>query len=132
MNPFEFALTIIVIVFGYKLVTTLIEHREKRQAGSAELEAVQRMQKELAALDDRIQVLERIVTDGRYNLDQEIKDLDCNGFIVTVTMDAFSVSAPASRSTSVSILRSRELSPRSAFCSSPSRPLSPTFCWRCC
>jgi hypothetical protein len=78
LNPYEFLLGALLLVLGFLYVT----NRDKNKSGPAEREVagersaeVEELQKEIAALDERIQVLERIVTDRRYDLDEEIKNL---------------------------------------------------------
>lgn len=78
MNPFEFILIAVALVLGYLYLTKLEKNKAKKagrkDAGlqSAEVES---LRQEIATLDERIQVLERIVTDSRYDLDKEINDL---------------------------------------------------------
>jgi hypothetical protein len=49
--------------------------RERRRQAQAEQAEVQKTQEQLAALEERIRVLERIVTDDRYELRQRFRDL---------------------------------------------------------
>lgn len=73
MHPFEFALAIVALVLIFRLIKLLVvqgkrqPHREER----LDAELVQR----LAELEERVKVLERIVTDERYDLKQQFKDL---------------------------------------------------------
>ena len=75
MNPFEFIISALVLVLGYKLVMAFTGRKEERRAAGVQSTDIRKLEEEIAVLDDRIQVLERIVTDGRYDLDQKIKDL---------------------------------------------------------
>jgi hypothetical protein len=72
MNPFEFVLTILILVFGYKLLIQLMARKTQRRGDEvANGELLQR----LAQVEERVQVLERIVTDERFDLKQQFKDL---------------------------------------------------------
>ena len=75
MHPFEFAIAIVAIVFGYKLVATFM--RQKHVSRSSEAETVNvELRQRLEQLEERVRVLERIVTDERYDLKQQFKDLE--------------------------------------------------------
>ena len=73
MHPFEFAVALVSLILIYKLIRTLIIHNKPAQrrddAVSTELLA------RLAQVEERVKVLERIVTDERYDLKQQFKDL---------------------------------------------------------
>lgn len=73
MNPFEFVITIILIPFVYKLVSAWIRSRaqQRRTDESVNSDLLQR----LGQLEERVRVLERIVTDERFDLKQQFKDL---------------------------------------------------------
>ncbi|HEX6999436.1 MAG TPA: hypothetical protein VF322_14950 [Gammaproteobacteria bacterium] len=71
MNPFEFVLTIIILSFAFKLLDSWIKHRRDSRAAEAESE----MSKRIDAIEDRVKVLERIVTDERFDLRREFKNL---------------------------------------------------------
>jgi hypothetical protein len=73
MNPFEFVIVIIALSFGYKLLAAWMRSREQSRSSdeSANAGLVQRLQQ----LEERVQVLERIVTDERFELKQQFKDL---------------------------------------------------------
>ena len=73
MNPFEFVITVIALGFGYKLIAAWMRSREQSRSSdeSANAGLVQR----LGQLEERVQVLERIVTDDRFELKQQFKDL---------------------------------------------------------
>jgi hypothetical protein len=75
MNPFEFVIAILVIIFGYKLIAggRLRRHRMfDEQADTAAVEA----KKRLDELEERVRVLERIVTDERYDLKRQFRELE--------------------------------------------------------
>ena len=75
MHPFEFALSIIALILIFKLVRLAISSRQahapraRRSPSSAEL------LERLNEVEERVRVLERIVTDERYDLKQQFKDL---------------------------------------------------------
>jgi len=73
MNPFEFALAIIALAFLYKLVKTLVlqKNTSGRRDDAANAELVERLHQ----VEERVRVLERIVTDERFDLKQQFKDL---------------------------------------------------------
>jgi hypothetical protein len=72
MNAFEFVLGILIIVFAYKVIETYIKSRSQqtKEAETTDLDAG------LQALEERVRVLERIVTDERYDLKRKFKDLE--------------------------------------------------------
>ena len=73
MHPFEFAVAMVALVLIYKLIRTLIIHNKRapRRDDPVNMELVER----LAQVEERVRVLERIVTDERYDLKQQFKDL---------------------------------------------------------
>jgi cell division protein FtsB len=72
MTVFEFVIAIIFIVFAYKVVTLRVHRRHVRN-DDAERAA---WQQQLEQLEERVKVLERIVTDDRYDLKRQIDELD--------------------------------------------------------
>jgi hypothetical protein len=73
MHPFEFALAMVALVLIFKLVRLAIVHgkRTPRRDDPVHAELVDRLRQ----VEERVQVLERIVTDDRYDLKQQFKDL---------------------------------------------------------
>lgn len=73
MNPFELALGIVLIVFIFRL----LDNHFKRNAEAKQSEAPdgEDMLARVDAMEERIRVLEKIVTDDRYDLKREFKDL---------------------------------------------------------
>ena len=73
MHPFEFALGLITLVLIFKLVRLAIVHgkRTPRQDESVDAQLLERLNQ----VEERVRVLERIVTDERYDLKQQFKDL---------------------------------------------------------
>jgi hypothetical protein len=73
MHVFEFVLAIVAIVLIFKLIRTVIVHKSMapRRDDSANAELLERLNQ----VEERVRVLERIVTDERYELKQQFKDL---------------------------------------------------------
>jgi SMC interacting uncharacterized protein involved in chromosome segregation len=63
-----------MMVFAIPLLAIWTHHVRKVKKMNAERDPV--IEKELEKLRSRIEVLERIVTDGKYDLDRRIRDLD--------------------------------------------------------
>jgi len=74
MNPFEFVITIIALFYGYKLISSWMRSREQSRSSSDESANAGLVQR-LEQLEERVRVLERIVTDDRFELKQQFKDL---------------------------------------------------------
>lgn len=72
MNPFEFAFALVALVFIFKLVKTMLS--QKRLA-PREAPVTPELLERLRQVEERVRVLERIVTDERYDLKQQFKDL---------------------------------------------------------
>ena len=75
MSSFEFVLGLLGILFGYKLIAIYLEQRSARESESAERKLDDVVTERLSELEDRVQVLERIVTDRRSDLNREFEDL---------------------------------------------------------
>jgi hypothetical protein len=73
MHVFEFALAMVAIVLMFKLIRAAIVHKSvaPRRDDSVNAELLER----LSQVEERVRVLERIVTDERYELNQQFKDL---------------------------------------------------------
>jgi hypothetical protein len=73
MHVFEFALAMVAIVMIFKLIRTAIIYKSKepRRDDSVNAELLERLRQ----VEERVQVLERIVTDEKYDLRQQFKDL---------------------------------------------------------
>lgn len=76
MNPFEFVIAIIVISFVYSLISTWLRQRGKVAKHSAAESANHELLDRLARAEERIRVLERIVTDERWDLKRQFDDLE--------------------------------------------------------
>ena len=69
MGPiFEFVITILVIVFGARMARDYLQHRSAAQQ-EAPSEDTRLLVEEVARLRERIQVLERVVTDTHGSID---------------------------------------------------------------
>jgi hypothetical protein len=73
MQVFEFALAMVALVGIIKLVRLAIIHNKRapRRDDPVNAELLQRLNE----VEERVRVLERIVTDERYDLKQQFKDL---------------------------------------------------------
>jgi hypothetical protein len=71
MNPFEFVIAIIVLSFIYKLLDVWMRQKAGRRSDETAGQILQR----LGDVEERVRVLERIVTDERFDLKQQFKDL---------------------------------------------------------
>ena len=71
-NVFTFVIIIVIVVSLSELAKTYIKQRDKKPEPNEDLdETIAKIE----ALEERIQVLERIVTEKRYDLKKEIDDL---------------------------------------------------------
>ncbi len=79
MNPFEMVVMIVAIVTIGRVISGRMGHRDKPWTGktlAAEDNAENvRLQAEVARLNDRIRVLERLATDPAKRLSDEIESL---------------------------------------------------------
>ena len=77
MNPaFEFVIAILIIVFTYKLVTLRMHQKNlQNQRGTDDADRLA-WQQRLDELEERVKVLERIVTDDKYDLKRQIEALN--------------------------------------------------------
>jgi len=77
MNPaFEFVIVVLAIVFTYKLVALRMNQKHLREARGTDDADRLAWQQQLDALEERVKVLERIVTDDKYDLKRQIEELD--------------------------------------------------------
>ncbi|HLU07336.1 MAG TPA: hypothetical protein VKZ91_12325 [Woeseiaceae bacterium] len=72
MNVFTFAFLTVTVVLFAKLIQTWIENRSKL---TSESEAVNETLLKIDRLEERIQVLERIITEDRHDLKKRIDNL---------------------------------------------------------
>jgi hypothetical protein len=73
MHPFEFAIALISLILIFKLIKLALVHgkRTPLRNDSVNVELLERLNQ----VEERVRVLERIVTDERYDLKQQSKDL---------------------------------------------------------
>jgi uncharacterized protein YlxW (UPF0749 family) len=76
VNPFEFVIAIIVLAFLFDAVKSYFKSKEARRETERrdESEAEQYAER-LRQLEERIRVLERIVTDEQFDLKQRFRNL---------------------------------------------------------
>ena len=72
MNMWVAIVSIVAIVFCADTISKIAKSRERKKIGDSELEDALNHVK---ALEDRIQVLERIVTENKFDLRSEINKL---------------------------------------------------------
>ena len=73
MNPFELAFAIVFMVLAYKLASRMLLNRASRPTDTPEANAD--LVRQIAELEERVRVLERIVTDDRSDLRRQFKEL---------------------------------------------------------
>jgi hypothetical protein len=73
MQAFEFALALVALILVFRLIRLAIVHNKRppRRDDPANAELLERLNQ----VEERVRVLERIVTDERYDLKQQFKDL---------------------------------------------------------
>lgn len=69
-----FALIIPIMIFGIPLLAIWTSHQRKMRTIDAQ--ANPKLEQELAGLRERVEVLERIVTDNNHSLLDKFKELD--------------------------------------------------------
>jgi uncharacterized membrane protein len=74
MQVFEFVIAILLIVLGFKLIQTRMSQSHERNKLSTEDEPD--LKQALHRLEERVRVLERIVTDHRADLKRQLSDLE--------------------------------------------------------
>ncbi|HEX5047672.1 MAG TPA: hypothetical protein VFX89_11165 [Gammaproteobacteria bacterium] len=73
MNPFELAFAIVFMVLAYKLASRMLQNRASRPTETPEANAD--LIRQIADLEERVRVLERIVTDDRTDLRKQFNEL---------------------------------------------------------
>ena len=73
MGGLNFVIWIVAIVMAAQVIEQWIKHRSKRSDEDAALNAD--AENRIADLEERIQVLERIVTENKFDLKRQINDL---------------------------------------------------------
>jgi hypothetical protein len=72
VNPFELAFAIVALVLVFKLVKMAMHKNALRQDDHVDAALVERLNQ----VEERVRVLERIVTDERLELKRQFKDLE--------------------------------------------------------
>ena len=80
MDFFEAAIAIVAIVFGYLIIQQLVKAKVKGGSSKQLEERVAAIEERLeslgdASLEQRVQVLEKLATDPKQNLKEEIDNL---------------------------------------------------------
>ena len=73
MNVFTFVFLTVTVVLVAQLIKSYLENRNKRNAASEEADDDTLLK--IDRLEERIEVLERIVTENRYDLKKQIDNL---------------------------------------------------------
>lgn len=71
-----FVLVLLTLIFGFVIVLRWQSLRSKRNHHERSSEEIDRVDRELAELRERVKTLERIVTDDRYRLEREFDNLE--------------------------------------------------------
>ena len=72
MQVFEMVVIIVAIYFIYKVISDLSKHKSVHKSDVSEID--ERLKK-LEAMEERVRVLEKIVTDKNYDLQDKIDSL---------------------------------------------------------
>ena len=73
MDVFTFVIIVVIIASGSGVVNNYLKNQRERNLTGEEDEAVYQ---ELAVLRERIEVLEKIVTDEKYQLERDLNRLE--------------------------------------------------------
>lgn len=73
MNVFEMIILIVLIGTSARIITEIVRH--KGNASSASQDNLDDALDRIDDLEERVRVLERVVTDDRYELNRQIDDL---------------------------------------------------------
>ena len=79
MNPFEMLVAIVFLGVAASVITTYIKSRDERKATSTDsTREADELRDQIVTLEERIRVLERIITDsnGREDLKRQFRDLE--------------------------------------------------------
>jgi membrane protein implicated in regulation of membrane protease activity len=74
MNPFEFAFAIVFLVLAYRVISRVLHNRASRPVDETP-QVNTELSRQIADLEERVRVLERIVTDDRSDLRRQFKEL---------------------------------------------------------
>jgi hypothetical protein len=76
MRPFEFVIALVAIVLTFRAFTLLVGRSRHSRQRLDEQEQYVETQSRIAGLEDRVRVLERIVTDTKADLKSQFRDLE--------------------------------------------------------
>ena len=74
MNPFEFAFAVVFLVLAYKVISRVLQNKAVRAVDQPP-EVNTDLARQIADLEERVRVLERIVTDDRSDLKRQFREL---------------------------------------------------------
>ena len=74
MNPFEFAFAVVFLVLVYKVISRVLQNKAMRAVDQAP-EVNADLARQIVDLEERVRVLERIVTDDRSDLKRQFREL---------------------------------------------------------
>ncbi|HZF30441.1 MAG TPA: hypothetical protein VE907_15095 [Gammaproteobacteria bacterium] len=74
MNPFEFAFAVVFLVLVYKVISRVLQNKAMRPVDQAP-EVNADLARQIVDLEERVRVLERIVTDDRSDLKRQFREL---------------------------------------------------------
>jgi hypothetical protein len=75
MNPFEFVLVVLVMVFAFTLIKHRLGIRDKWNQPAESSQETLRLKEEVSQLKERLKVLERITVEKENSLAQQIDEL---------------------------------------------------------
>jgi membrane protein implicated in regulation of membrane protease activity len=75
MNPFEMVLGIVFFACATKVIMSVVSAFGRRKETQEDRELDMRLRR-VEALEERVRVLEKIVTDRRYDLKRELDELE--------------------------------------------------------
>lgn len=74
MNVFSFVIALVTVVLCARLIQVYIETRNNRSRPAEDVDVEQTIAK-IEALEERVRVLERIITEHRFDLKKQIDNL---------------------------------------------------------
>lgn len=74
MNVFSFVIALVTVVLCARLIQVYIETRNNRSRSAEDVDVEQTIAK-IEALEERVRVLERIITEHRFDLEKQIDNL---------------------------------------------------------
>lgn len=74
MNVFSFVILLVTVVLCARLVQVYLEQRNNRSQSAEDIDVEQTIGK-MDALEERVRVLERIITEHRFDVKKQIDEL---------------------------------------------------------